>query len=373
MTDDRRRPSSPSGPGRPGAGRGKAQAGRSGRGRPPKDGRKQPGGRKRPGDREARDEFWAAADGRAARAKRAGWGGVARRGTKNLHLEEHRKNVEDDRERHREDLALSESELAERRARRAEQDAARAEQQQRLRSEARAAIDRGTEPPKQGARRPLRRDPLPPRPHPSGDPRDGIRLAFGDRLAPKMIGKLSEAADAYGEERFPDAARLLKPLVDGAPDVAEVRELNGLALYRLGRWKQAARELESFRTLSGSTEQHPVLADCYRAMGRWADVDELWDELRAASPSAALVTEGRIVAAGALADRGQVEAAIEILGRSWRRPKRPRDHHLRRAYALADLYERAGDVPRARDLFAWIQRFDPSLGDVRGRLAALRS
>ncbi len=188
-----------------------------------------------------------------------------------------------------------------------------------------------------------------------------------------MIGKLSEAAEAYDEERFTDATRLLKSLVDGAPEVVEVRELNGLALYRLGRWKPAARELEIFRTLSGSTEQHPVLADCYRALRRWADVEELWDELREASPSAALVTEGRIVAAGALADRGQVEAAAQLLGKSWRRPKRPREHHLRRAYALADLYERAGDVPRARDLFAWVQRFDPSLGDVRGRLAGLRS
>ena len=39
----------------------------------------------------------------------------------------------------------------------------------------------------------------------------------------------------------------------------------------------------------------------YRAQARWADVDELWQELREASPSGELVTEGRIVAAGAQA------------------------------------------------------------------------
>ena len=32
--------------------------------------------------------------------------------------------------------------------------------------------------------------------------------------------------------------------------------------------------------------------------------------------------------------------------------KRPQEHHLRVTYALADLYERAGDVPKARQLFA---------------------
>ena len=53
-------------------------------------------------------------------------------------------------------------------------------------------------------------------------------------------------------------------------------ELFGLTLYRLGQWKDAADHLEAFRELSGSTEQHPVLADCYRALGRWNDVDAMW-------------------------------------------------------------------------------------------------
>ena len=54
------------------------------------------------------------------------------------------------------------------------------------------------------------------------------------------------------------------------------------------------------------------------------------------------------------------------------RPKRPREHHLRRAYALADLYERAGAVPRARELFAWLAAEDPDLADVVERARALR-
>jgi tetratricopeptide (TPR) repeat protein len=145
----------------------------------------------------------------------------------------------------------------------------------------------------------------------------------------------------------------------------------GLVRYRLGQWKEAIDDLEMFRTLSGSTEQHPVLADCHRALAHWADVDELWAELGDASPSADLVTEGRIVVAGAAADRGETAAALRILEQGWKLPKRPRPHHLRRAYALADLYERGGRSPRARELFRWVADHDPDLADVRDRVRSL--
>ncbi len=42
------------------------------------------------------------------------------------------------------------------------------------------------------------------------------------------------------------------------------------------------------------------------------------------------------------------------------------------AYALADLYERAGEVQRARDLFERIQRADARFGDVGRRIKALK-
>lgn len=183
--------------------------------------------------------------------------------------------------------------------------------------------------------------------------------------------RFNAAATAFRAERFKDALAPLAQLAREAPDVADVRELHGLVLYRLGRFKAAMAELEYFRELSGSVEQHPVLADCHRALGRWADVEALWRELGAASPSAELVTEGRIVLAGAAADRGELPAAIRVLEHGWRLPSRPRDHHLRRAYALADLYERAGRSPRARELFRWVETHAPQLADVTQRVRAL--
>jgi tetratricopeptide (TPR) repeat protein len=210
-----------------------------------------------------------------------------------------------------------------------------------------------------------------PKPIPEVDLGELVRLV-GAKRAGVVGARLSDAAAAFGAERFPEARRILKPLADEVPASGAVRELYGLTLYRLGRFREAAAQLEAFRDVTGnSTEQHPVLADCYRAQRKFSLVDELWAELRDASPSAALVTEGRIVAAGALADRGRLADAVRLLEKGWKAPKRPAEHHLRRAYVLADLYEQAGDLPRARATFSWVAGHDPGLADVVDRLAAL--
>ncbi|MDQ2826760.1 MAG: tetratricopeptide repeat protein, partial [Actinomycetota bacterium] len=191
-------------------------------------------------------------------------------------------------------------------------------------------------------------------------------------VAVRVERKLGQAADAFERDHLADALRILRPLSKDAPNVPAVRELTGLALYGTGQWAAAAKELEAFRRLGGSVEQHPVLADCYRALGRYAAVNELWDELREASPGAALVTEGRIVAAGALADQGDVRGAIRLLERGPVRPTRSAaSHHARLWYALADLYERAGDTPKARELFSRVVAAEPGMADAAERLHAL--
>jgi tetratricopeptide (TPR) repeat protein len=199
-----------------------------------------------------------------------------------------------------------------------------------------------------------------------------LRGAVSAKQQSRFEARLKDASTAFRRERFEEARRILRPLAEQAPGVSSVRELYGLTLYRLGRWAQAKRELEAFRTQTGSTEQHPVLADCARALGQFAEVEELWDELRAASPSAELVAEGRIVAAGALADQGRLDEAIRLLEAGSKPIKRPKLHHLRIAYALADMYERAGDLPRARELFGRVAASDADFVDVQARLRALR-
>lgn len=200
----------------------------------------------------------------------------------------------------------------------------------------------------------------------------GVAKAIGAKDAPKFEQRLRDAARAFERERYGEARTALVALAERMPANAAVRELLGLTYYRLGQWKRAIAELEAFRELTSSTEQHPVLADCYRALKRWHEVESLWDELRAVSPSAELMAEGRIVMAGSLADQGRVVDAVNLLDKGFRFPKHPQLHHLRRAYALADLRERAGDLPRARSLFERIEAIDPEFGDVAERVRALR-
>jgi tetratricopeptide (TPR) repeat protein len=187
-----------------------------------------------------------------------------------------------------------------------------------------------------------------------------------------VVSALDSAAQAFAADRPRDALRMVRPLVQAYPDAAGVRELAGLCHYRIGNYAAAQRELEAFVELTGSTEQHPVLMDCARAQRRWRRVDELWHELGEASPSGELVTEGRIVYAGSLADRGRRAEAIAVLEKRVRdTPARVQNHHVRLWYALADLYERSGDLPRARALFQRVRKHDAQFADVAERLAGL--
>jgi tetratricopeptide (TPR) repeat protein len=199
-----------------------------------------------------------------------------------------------------------------------------------------------------------------------------LSAAAGPDRGGKLAARIADATYAYERERYQDARRILRALADEVPGSAAVRELYGLVLYRTGQWAQAARQLEAYRQLSGSYDQHPVLADCYRALRRYDDAEAIWDELREASPSGDLVAEGRIVAAGCRADQGDLAGAIALLERSARRVSHPQDRHVRQWYALADLYERAGDMPRARQFFGRVATVDPDAFDVRQRLKALR-
>jgi tetratricopeptide (TPR) repeat protein len=195
------------------------------------------------------------------------------------------------------------------------------------------------------------------------------RLAGRD--ANRALTMLMAAADAFASDREREAIRILRPLRDRLPDAPSVRELMGLAQYRLGNYGAAAKELEAYAELTNAVDQHPVLMDSYRAQRRWRKVDELWRELAAVSPSAELVTEGRIVQAGALADQGRLDDALALLRKRATSVKQPREHHLRLWYALADLEERAGNLSRARELFQQVRRADPAFADVAERLAVL--
>lgn len=199
---------------------------------------------------------------------------------------------------------------------------------------------------------------------------DVEREVGGSRSA-RVNERLTAAAEALGRGRFDDARRMVQSVLRDAPNVAMAHEVAGLAFYGTGQWRKAVGELERARELDHSVRHHAVLMDSYRALRKYNVVSDLWAELKAASPAPALMAEGRIVAAGALADQGDLVGALQVLERAVQVPKKVREHHLRQWYVLGDLHDRSGNVIAARRFFSMIAQADRDFADVLDRLAGL--
>jgi tetratricopeptide (TPR) repeat protein len=199
-----------------------------------------------------------------------------------------------------------------------------------------------------------------------------LQVAAADpRRAERLAERLTSAAAALDRERFDDARRMVAPVVRELPSLAAAHEINGLANYRMGRWREAAAALDEARHLHLDPALLPVLADCYRGMKRWTAVDALWREIRELSPSHEVMAEARIVVAGAHADRGELKQAIALMQPAQKAPKKVRDYHLRQWYVLADLLDRAGDTMGATRWFREVVAHDADFADARERLRAL--
>ncbi len=214
---------------------------------------------------------------------------------------------------------------------------------------------------------PKRRSPAALDPDVSSDLVDAVGRQRGARLAERM----AQASEALDRERFQEAGRIATAIAKEVPSLASAHEVAGLAAYRMGRYKQAAKALVTAQDLRSQPSLLPVIADCYRAQRRWAAVERVWDEIKAASPSHEVMAEGRIVAAGALADRGDLRGAIALMDPAAKRPRAVRDFHLRQWYVLGDLYDRVGDPITARRWFAAIADVDPDFADIDARLRGL--
>ncbi|MHB8189863.1 MAG: tetratricopeptide repeat protein [Ferrimicrobium sp.] len=180
------------------------------------------------------------------------------------------------------------------------------------------------------------------------------------------------ATEAYERDRFDEALRSLKRLDQLEPDVPVVIELLGLTYYRLDRFDVALRMLRKYVKITDDLSQAPVLMDCARALGDDIEVERWWRQLRDASPSKEIVTEGRLVYASFLADQGRIPEAIPLLERALSREvatsKLPA---IRQRYLLAQLYERSGNIAGARQLYTQLIKEDATLYDVAERLAGL--
>ncbi len=222
--------------------------------------------------------------------------------------------------------------------------------------------------PATGANRPGRQSALP------TEVVEEIAASAGREQAPRVAERLAAATSAYERDRYNDALRITKSVIALAPRSASALELHGLVCYRLGRWRDAVRYLNTAGEIAGADEtQIPVLMDCHRALGHRKKVRVLWKELRSSSPEADVLVEGRLVLAATLRDEGKLDEAIAELVEAGaaRSLRHPGDRHVRQWYLLADLYDRAGDLPRAREFFGRVVDADPELADAAERLDGL--
>jgi tetratricopeptide (TPR) repeat protein len=189
----------------------------------------------------------------------------------------------------------------------------------------------------------------------------------------KMVSFLARAAESYDRKRFEEALRLSRTVSDAVPGVAPVRELTGLAAYRLERWPIAKSNLRAYFDITGDPEHLPLVMDCERAGRRFRAVEKTFAQLEESEPSAEVLAEARIVLAASLADQKKFDEAILLLQKSGaaKALRNPSYRHIRLWYALADVYDRAGDQGSAREFFARVVMADPDAYDAALRLEEL--
>jgi tetratricopeptide (TPR) repeat protein len=206
-------------------------------------------------------------------------------------------------------------------------------------------------------------------------------------LPRQLVGEIRQVAKAgRAEDVVRYVERAVRLIADGAPEdairhaergkhlagrSAGIREILALAYYGSGRWREALREMQAYRRMSGRLDENHVIADCYRALGR-ADraVEEAEAGLHADVPEE-VRAECAVVGASALADTGRYEDALAFIRRFPTRTAVGRPFDLRIWYVTGDIMAHLDRPAEAAEEFERVLRHDPSAFDAVERLAAL--
>ncbi|AUG80350.1 hypothetical protein CFP65_5656 [Kitasatospora sp. MMS16-BH015] len=160
-----------------------------------------------------------------------------------------------------------------------------------------------------------------------------------------MVARLldSEPEEAYKYSRV--ALRL-------ASRVASVREAAGFASYVTQRYAEALTEFRAARRMTGRADLWPVMADCERGLGRPEKALAMAGEPEVKQLDKAGQVEMRLVASGARADLGQLDAALVTLQSPELGSSAVHPWTARLRYAYAEALIAVGREEEARDWFA---------------------
>jgi tetratricopeptide (TPR) repeat protein len=185
------------------------------------------------------------------------------------------------------------------------------------------------------------------------------------------VRAFQEAVELLERDRAAAAVTAAMHAKDLAPRSGSVREVLGIALYRAGRFRDALRELQAYRRITGRLDQNHLIADSHRALGSpERAIDPAREALKARIPDE-VRAEAAIVGASALADLGRFGEALSMVRASPAGERLSRGFDLRVWYVTGDVLERAGRRTEAAEEFRRIIRHDPGAFDAAERLARL--
>jgi tetratricopeptide (TPR) repeat protein len=204
-----------------------------------------------------------------------------------------------------------------------------------------------------------------------GGPVDEIRSKAKPGAAERAVTHFERAVDLLQRDRAAAAVREAELAKGLAPRSGSVREVLGIALYQAERFREALRELQAYRRLTGRVDQNHLIADSHRALGAPEKaLEPAREAVRARIPEEARA-EAAIVAASALADLKRYDEALAMLHAVPAGKAGVKDADLRVWYVTADILARAGRRAEASSMFQRILRYEADAFDVAERLAEL--
>ena len=147
--------------------------------------------------------------------------------------------------------------------------------------------------------------------------------------------------------------------------IAVVRETIGITAYTIGDYALALRELMTFRRISGSNDQLPIMVDCERGLERPDRALELGRSVDRNALEPAVRVNLAIAMSGARLDRGETELALAELQIAELNPQKVFDYSPPLFWAYADVLE---DLKRTDEAAHWA-----SLGDRAAAALAAKS
>ena len=171
-----------------------------------------------------------------------------------------------------------------------------------------------------------------------------------DRVAQHLV-----MAGMLIDEDAPLAHRHAQAAARRAGRIALTRETLAITAYAMGDFALALRELRTYRRISGSNEQLPMMVDCERGLERPGKALELGRSVDRRTLSTGMRVELAIAMSGARLDLGQLDAALVEL----EIPQLDADTAFSYSPALFDAYAVVlAELGRSDEADAWARRAD---------------